>query len=97
MELDEGENPRDAATKQFLQQRRVAYARLFGMGEPTDKDIEVVMDDLAKFCRAFETTFHADPRMHAVLEGRREVFLRILEHSMIPFEELFNRYHRRGR
>ena len=36
--------------------------------------------DLARFCRAFTTCFDADPRIHAVLEGRREVFLRMQQH-----------------
>ena len=36
-----------------------------------------VLADLARFCRANESTFHPDPRVHAVLEGRREVWLRI--------------------
>lgn len=35
--------------------------------------------DLAHFCRAYETCFHADQRVHAALEGRREVWLRIRE------------------
>jgi len=38
---------------------------------------ERVLADLARFCRANESTFHADPRTHALLEGRREVWLRI--------------------
>ncbi len=36
--------------------------------------------DLARFCRANETCFNADPRIHAVLEGRREVWLRMMQH-----------------
>ena len=38
-----------------------------------------ILSELAHFCRAFETCFHADPRIHAALEGRREVWLRIRE------------------
>lgn len=37
----------------------------------------IVLRDLARFCRADETTFHPDARTHAVLEGRREAWLRI--------------------
>jgi hypothetical protein len=36
--------------------------------------------DLARFCRAFTTCFDPDPRIHAVLEGRREVFIRMQQH-----------------
>jgi hypothetical protein len=53
-----------------LEQRQAAYQAI-----PADALI-----DLAEFCRANESCFHADPRMHAVLEGRREVWLRIQEH-----------------
>jgi hypothetical protein len=38
---------------------------------------EAVLEDLALFCRANETCFHEDARMHAVAEGRRDVWLRI--------------------
>ncbi len=36
-----------------------------------------VLADLAAFCRADASTFDDDPRRHALLEGRREVWLRI--------------------
>lgn len=39
-----------------------------------------VLIDLAKFCRASDSCFHPDPRIHAALEGRREVWLRIQNH-----------------
>lgn len=48
-----------------------------------------VLRDLAKFCRANETCFDADPRLHAVLEGRREVWLRIQNHLHLSADELF--------
>jgi hypothetical protein len=38
------------------------------------------MADLARFCRADRPCFDPDPRVHALLEGRREVWLRIQEH-----------------
>ncbi|CAB4132162.1 hypothetical protein UFOVP134_49 [uncultured Caudovirales phage] len=56
----------------FLRLRRQAYQLTFS--SPIGQR---VLEDLAEFCRANETCFHADPRMHAVLEGRREVWLRI--------------------
>lgn len=52
----------------------------------------VVMADLARFCRANTTCFHEDPRIHAVLEGRREVWLRITQHLNLPLEELAKLY-----
>lgn len=50
---------------------------------------EKVLQDLAEFCRANTSTFHADPRLHAVLEGRREVWLRIQEHLQLDSEQLW--------
>lgn len=48
-----------------------------------------VLADLAKFCRAHETTFHTDARAHAVAEGRREVWLRIQRHLNLTDEQLW--------
>lgn len=45
-----------------------------------------VLADLRKFCRGDQSTFHTDPRVHALLEGRREVFLRILAMLNMPSE-----------
>ena len=71
--------------KQFLAQRRTVYSQTFrtSFGEK-------VLEDLAKFCRAHESTFHPDPRVHAVLEGRREVFLRIMEHLQFNDDQLYH-------
>ncbi len=49
-----------------------------------------VARDLAKFCRADESCFDADPRVHAALEGRREVWLRINDFLTLSPEELAN-------
>lgn len=50
---------------------------------------ERVLRDLAKFCRANETTFHPDARVSAGLEGRREVWLRIQNHLNLTTDELY--------
>jgi hypothetical protein len=55
-----------------------------------------VRTDLAHFCRANETCFHADPRIHAVLEGRREVFLRMMRHWALTPAQLFELYRHTG-
>ena len=49
-----------------------------------------VLRDLEKFCRGTETCFHPDARMHAVLEGRREVWLRIQKHLQLTPEQIFS-------
>jgi len=73
--------------KSFLAQRRTAYVRTF-ICPPGDE----VLQDLAKFCRANQTTYHADPRVHAVLEGRREVWLRIQQHLQLSDDQLWRIY-----
>ena len=73
--------------KSLLAQRRLAYKQSL-----TGPHGEAVLADLAKFCRARETTFHADPRVHALMEGRREVWLRIAHHLNLSEDELFNHY-----
>ncbi len=44
--------------------------------------------DLALFCRATESCFDPDPRIHAMLEGRREVWLRIAKHCRLNEEQV---------
>lgn len=51
-----------------------------------------VLQDLARFCRATESTFHIDPRAHAMMEGRREVWLRLQHHLQLPPEQLWELY-----
>lgn len=63
------------------------YKRLFIDDDGTPSiDGQKVLADLRKFCRGDRSTFDADPRIHALLEGRREVFLRILAMLGMPSE-----------
>lgn len=68
----------------YVRGRQRAYRLTF----PLNPAQIMVLADLAKFCRAFETTFHADPRVHAALEGRREVWLRVTNHLHLTAEQL---------
>jgi hypothetical protein len=70
-----------------LNERRHAYQMTF-----KGPLAEVVMKDLARFCRAHESTFHEDARAHALAEGRREVWLRIEQHLHLPPNELWALY-----
>lgn len=54
-----------------------------------------VMEDLLKFCRWHETAFHPDPRVHAMLEGRREVMRRILQHLNLSLDDLWKLHDKR--
>lgn len=47
-----------------------------------------VLRDLAIFCRAHEPTFHPDPRVEGILQGRREVWLRIQNYAQLKTEDL---------
>lgn len=73
--------------KNLIRSRAYAYRMVFS---PENKYTSDVLKDLAKFCRAHETTFNADSRKHAAMEGRREVFLRISEHLNLTEEQIFD-------
>lgn len=75
--------------KQFLRNRASAYHRIF-LGHGTDTD--VVLTDLATFCRANESTFHQDQAISDRLDGRREVWLRLQHHLQLTDEQLWSLY-----
>ncbi len=52
---------------------------------------QLVLADMKRFCRAGSPCWDADPRIHALLEGRREVFLRVDDQINLPVEELLQR------
>ena len=73
--------------QQFIARRRTAYVKAFA-----NTFGEEVLADLARFCRAGASTFDPDPRIHALLEGRREVYLRIMDHLHLTEDELLAKY-----
>lgn len=73
----------------FLSGRSLRYKRTFDIH---DTDNRVVLRDLMKFGRVNTTCFDPDPRIHALLEGRREVVQRILNHLNLPPSELLRVY-----
>ena len=79
--------------KRYLRSRRQAYQTVLKTNEI---DARIVLEDLAKFCRAHESTFHQDPRLHAMLEGRREVWLRIAQHLELSEDQLWDIYGNRS-
>lgn len=74
-------------TWEYLRSRKRDYQ--FTFGSPAG---QAVLYDLARFCRANQTTFSADARLHAVAEGRREVWLRIQNHLGMTPAQLFEFY-----
>lgn len=81
--------------REFLNQRRNAYRRVFHL--ENNRDVALVLADLAKFCRAHESTFHPDERTHALLEGRKEAFNRIQQHLNLTEEELWSLHSIKGK
>jgi len=69
------------------------YLNVFDAESPV---VENVINDLKIFCRANESTFHADPRIHAMLEGRREVWLHIERQLKLKPDELIARVIRKS-
>lgn len=72
--------------KNFFLKRTIAYNKVFAKESPYTHD---VLSDLAKFCRAYETSFHPNPHVQAALEGRREVWLRIQEHLNLTSDQIY--------
>lgn len=87
--MSEKSNENRLRAEEFIFKRQRNYQSVFDKESPTAKE---VLDDLAKFCRADMSTFDPDPRIHAVLEGRREVWLRIKDHIDLGSKELFEKY-----
>ncbi len=81
------------ATKGWLRNRRAAYRRTFDVD---NQDVQAILKDLAKFCRGYESTFDPDPRIHALLEGRKEVWTRIQQHLQLSDEDLWKLYTRKA-
>jgi hypothetical protein len=75
--------------REFVVRRSTAYRITFPKG---GRASDVVLADLARFCRAHCSTFHPDPHVAARLDGRREVWLRIVEHLNLSSDELIALY-----
>jgi hypothetical protein len=92
-------------TVDFLRQRRAAYATAFAvdgeaetMSEAYDRVFlgstagQMVLRDLARFCRAMETIYDPDPRKTDILIGRNEIWKRIQDHLNLTPAELYDIY-----
>ena len=74
----------------FLHNRKLAYQRTFALNQPANVE---VLDDLARFCRANQTcVVPGDRDASLILEGRREVWLRIQQHLHLSEEQLMQLY-----
>lgn len=73
----------------FLRRRKRAYQLVFNKNAP---QVQIVLGDLAKFCRANEDTHSGSAVNTAYLNGRRSVFLRLTQHLCLTPDELFVLY-----
>jgi hypothetical protein len=74
----------------YLRDRKLAYQLTFQTTQPANL---VVLMDLVKFCRACEScVVPGDRDKTLMLEGRREVILRIQQHLNLTPEQLFALY-----
>ena len=73
-----------ARAKAFLFGRQMAYRATFNAPVA-----DLVLRDLAKFCRATKSTFDDDPYVAARLDGRREIWLRIQSHLNLTQDQLW--------
>lgn len=79
---------------EFLDQIRVALWERRHAYQMTFRGplAEVVLKDLARFCRANETIAVDDPYKMAVAIGRREAWLRVQEHLKLTPDQLWELY-----
>lgn len=78
----------------FLTRRKRSYQLVFNSIHP---DVRVVLTDLARFCRANETcVVPGNNDATKILEGRREVWLRIANHLNLPPETLYEIFNGKG-
>ena len=87
----------EQTVQNYLERRRVAYVNVFKEGHRTQADIDIVLNDLMRFCRAGTSTFdlrdgiHADTLMK-IKEGRREVHSRIVDFTRLRIDDLIVKY-----
>lgn len=79
--------------REFVSLRAQAFRRLF---DRRNLDAQTVLADLARFCRAHQSTHHPDSHAAARLDGRREVWLRICQQLDLSDQELWQLFGARG-
>lgn len=77
--------------RDYLRSRAQAYQKTF-KGVPAEE----VLQDLAKFCRAGDSTFDTNPRIEGIMQGRREVWLRISRHLHMTEEQMWKYFNPQG-
>jgi hypothetical protein len=77
--------------------RAASYKRVFALALPPGadpatiaraRDVEIVLADLRDQAFAQKSTFHADPYEAAKRQGKREIWLRIVQHLNLDEERV---------
>lgn len=84
-EENEGAEQTAAQIEEAYVERSRAYKHVFNADSAIG---EKVLEDLARFCRFYETPYNADPVLMNIIIGRQETFLYILKQLNLTFEEL---------
>jgi hypothetical protein len=82
----------ETEVKSVLVERKKAYQFTFNKEDMSNR---LALQDMAKFCFAAKSTFDPDPRIHALREGRREVWLRISQYLNLTDDEIWNLTYRK--
>lgn len=85
----EGVEDSDEKVKTYVARRANAYKAVFKAGKRSQADIDIVLTDLAAFCRSEETRYHPDRTLSDMLEGRAEVFYRIRNYVRLSADTLY--------
>lgn len=81
-----------AKARGLLEVRQGSFRRVFKQGTPSRDDRDIVNKDLKRFCRGGETTYHDSERVHVLMTGRQEVYLRIEDFLNLSVDELLLKY-----
>lgn len=79
------------ATTRALTARYEAYQR-FWKGNPTGEDVRIVMDDMRYFCFGDTSTFQENERLHVLLTGRQEYYIRVMDHTRLSLDAFIEKY-----
>ncbi len=86
-----------AQTIEYLRRRKTSYffgfKALMQRVKPTPQ-ADMMIADLARFCRAMDDLTGTTDRETYILIGRRQVWLRIMQHHYMSPEELYDLYSR---
>lgn len=85
-------SPDEDAIRKYLDVRRHHYVNVFSVGETRKESLDFVLADLAVWSKAYGPTWDRDQKVQDLREGRRELYMRIMEITGIPHDWQFVKY-----